>query len=169
MTGAYVSGVTAFLQQENSDYELYDLDHYEYHSCASQHSPVVCSDCGAVYQKERWTWNRRPEDSCETLCPACLRIQDRVPAGILTVRGDCLKEHKHEILSLIRHTIHRVGKQHPLKRVMDIECDDTEAVFTFTDMHLPREIGDALHQTYDGVLDCEYSSDQSMLRVVWQR
>ncbi len=50
-----------------------------------------------------------------------------------------------------------------------MEEDETEAVFTFTDEQLTREIGDTLHKTYDGVLDFKYSSDNSLLRVIWQR
>ena len=103
------------------------------------------------------------------LCPACHRIQDRLPAGILTVRGDCLNEHRQEIMTLIHNRVQNIGELHPLKRIMDVECDDTEAVFAFTDVQLTREIGDALHQAYDGVLDFLYNSDDNILRVTWQR
>ena len=130
---------------------------------------VVCSDCGAVYLNNRWSWDIRPENVDETLCPACQRVQNRMPEGILTVRGECLKEHRNEIMRLIRSRIQKTGSKYPLKRIMDMEGDETEAVFTFTDAQLTREIGDTLHQTFDGVLDFLYSSDANMLRVTWQR
>ena len=169
MNGETASGLIAHLSLEGKDFAYYEGEHHAHHAQLNNHKAVVCSECGAVYQQDRWTWNIRPVDSCEMLCPACLRVQNRVPAGILTVRGDCLKEHKDEILRLIRSKVKQVGEVHPLKRMMDMEDDDKEAVFAFTDAQLTREIGDALHQAYDGVLDFRYSGDSRTLRVIWQR
>ena len=169
MNGASVSGIIASLDYEKTDYQLSESAQQTTHASSQEHKSVVCSNCGAVYHQDRWTWDARAEDSFETLCPACLRVRDRVPAAILTIRGDCLTEHKNEIMRLIRNKIQKVGKQHPLKRIMDMEDDGTEAVFTFTDEQMTREIGDALHKAFDGVLDFQYSNDDSMLRVVWQR
>ena len=168
MTGAPSSGISAALSRLNLDYHSLEAEHAT-HSNSSSAQPLVCAHCGAVYHEDRWTWGARPKHSSETLCPACLRVRDRVPAAILTVRGDCLTEHKKEIMRLIRSKIQNVGKQYPLKRVMDMEEDDTEAVFTFTDEQMTREIGDALHKAYAGVLDFQYSNEESILRVVWQR
>lgn len=168
MTGAPISGLAAYLFRPWNKLKPFESEPPV--TAPVKDSPsVVCSHCGAVYREERWTWEAKPHDSCETLCPACLRVRDRLPAAILTVRGDCLTEHKKEILKLIRDKVKKINKQHPLKRMMDMEDDETEAVFAFTDEQLTREIGNALHKTYDGVLDFQYSSDDRLLRVIWQR
>ncbi len=171
MTGAPGSGISAYLHRLTG-IRLPPTRNNEPAAAAVQpaeNETLFCSHCGAVYQGNRWIWAARPNHYSETLCPACLRVRDRVPAAILTVRGDCLTEHKSEILKLIREKVQKIGKQYPLKRIIDMEEDETEAVFAFTDEQLTREIGDDLHKTYDGVLDFQYSDDDSLLRVIWQR
>lgn len=162
MNGEFVPEKTVSHYQESSDC-------LSTRTSQQGNKAVVCSGCGAVYQAGRWTWSARPADFCEMLCPACQRIRDRTPAGILTVRGECLNDHKDDVMKLIRNVVQTLGSQYPLKRIIDMEDDDTEAVFTFTDEQLAREIGDSLHFTFDGVLDYQYSAEESMLRVVWQR
>lgn len=169
MTGASLERKTERFYKDYSDYQSDDTSQPSRHSESSMHRPVVCSGCGAVQHNNRWSWGIRPADFNETHCPACLRIQDRLPAGILTVRGDCFRGHRNEILHLIRSTVNKTGKQHPLKRIMDMEYDDIEAVFTFTDAQLPREIGDALQQSYEGELEYRYNREGTILRVIWQR
>lgn len=169
MTGEFASGITGSRHQTSNDYMEYGVDETPVQTDARGHESAACSECGAVYNNDRWTWNDKPEECLEMLCPACHRIQNRLPAGILTVRGDCLNEHRKEIMTLIHNRVQYIGEQDPLMRVMDVECDDTEAVFAFTDVKLTREIGDALHQAYDGVLDFLYNSDDNILRVTWQR
>lgn len=169
MNGAPVSGVASYLHHLKGMH-LHDKSEQPVTPTQEpENQAMVCFHCGAVYHEKHWTWDARPKNSSETLCPACLRVRDRVPAAILTVRGDCLTEHKPEIMKLIREKVQKIGKQNPLKRIMDVEDDETEAVFTFTDEQLTREIGDALHRTFDGVLDFQYNKDDSLLRVIWQR
>lgn len=169
MNEVAAAGIFALDYYDKGNHRLYEKAQPTKSTDSQDHLSVVCSECGAVYLKNHWTWGTRPQESCETLCPACLRIRDRMPAAILTVRGDCLTEHREEILGLIRNQVKKIGKHHPLKRIMDMESDDTEAVFTFTDEQLTREIGDALHKAFDGVLDFQYSNEDTVLRVVWQR
>jgi hypothetical protein len=161
MDGESISGDGPFYHEE-LDCPSFDAD-------LQGKLPAVCSGCGAVYQEGRWSWSARPAGSCELLCPACQRIHDRSPAGILTVRGECFTDHRNDVMTHIRDVVQRVGTQHPLKRIIDMVGNDTEAVFTFTDEQLTREIGDSLQFTFDGVLEYQYSSEESMLRVFWQR
>lgn len=171
MTGAPVSGITAYMNRLRSVRfrHRHEIAAPIAPSHASEKQTMVCTHCGAVCHENNWSWGAMPNNSIATLCPACLRVRDREPAAILTVRGDCLAENKTEILKLIRDRVQIICKKHPLKRIIDMEEDETEAVFTFTDEQLTREIGDTLHKTYDGVLDFKYSSDNSLLRVIWQR
>ena len=148
---------------------LQELDHDPYHSKVKLKEPTVCPECSAVYHKGRWVWSAIPDDAHETLCPACHRIHDKVPAGFLTIGGDFYAHHKDEIHSLIRNVEEREKSEHPLKRIMETETKDGELVYSFTDAHLARDMGDALHHAYEGELDYQYTDGEIMLRVSWKR
>jgi hypothetical protein len=103
------------------------------------------------------------------LCPACQRVKDRVPAAFLTIGGSFFAEHHDEIVNLIHNYEQRERAEHPLKRIMASESQDEGTVFTFTDAHLARGIGEALHSAYEGELDYQYTKEDIMLRVTWSR
>jgi hypothetical protein len=131
--------------------------------------PTVCPNCQAVYQQGRWVWAARPAGALEEVCPACLRIRDRYPAGILTLRGPYLQEHRSEIINLARNEEATETAEHALHRIMALEEHDDQLIITTTDIHLPRRIGEALHRAYRGELDFHYEEEGSLLRVSWQR
>lgn len=132
--------------------------------------PTVCRECGAVFAQGRWQWmSEPPAAAAEQVCPACRRVNDKVPAGFLTLRGEFFREHKDEILNLVRNKVEAQKKQHPMKRLMNIEEQDDGAVLTFTDVHLPRGVGEAIERAYEGNLDIGYANEAGILRVHWQR
>jgi hypothetical protein len=94
---------------------------------------------------------------------------DRVPAAFLTLRGEFVYGHKDEIMNLIRNYEARERTEHPLKRIMGIEEQADGMVFTFTEAHLARGIGEALHHAYEGEIDYQYTKEDIMLRVTWTR
>ena len=169
MTGPSKSKKADHLHQGRKDRLLKEMDHDPYHSKRKISEPSACSECGAVFHKGRWSWDERPADAHEVLCPACQRIMDRVPAGFLTIGGDFFDQHKEEIMNLIHNIVERESKEHPLQRIMGMEEQDSGTVFTFTDAHLTRGIGEALHRAYEGELDYEYTKEDIMLRVSWHR
>lgn len=158
-----------YLRQGRRDRLLKELDHDPYHSKVKLKEPTVCTACGAVFARGRWAWGGAPAERHEALCPACLRIRDRVPAAFLTVRGAFFAEHREEISHLIHNYEQRERAEHPLKRLMSQEEQEDGAVYTFTDAHLARGIGEALQKAYDGELDYEYTKEDIMLRVTWAR
>ncbi len=103
------------------------------------------------------------------MCPACRRIEDKVPAAFLELRGDFLAEHRDEIMNLIRNLEAREKAEHPLKRLMAITESKDGVSVTFTDAHLARGAGEAIHDAYEGELDYEYTKEDTMLRVSWTR
>ena len=158
-----------YLRQGRRDRLIRELDHDPYHSKLKVKESTVCSECGAVFHRGRWSWSSAPAEAHEALCPACLRIRDRVPAAFLTVSGEFLAEHREEIINLIHNYVERERAEHPLKRLMGSEEQDDGVVFTFTDAHLARGIGEALHNAYEGELDYEHTKEDIMLRVTWTR
>lgn len=160
---------TDYTRQKRQDRLIQERDHDPYQADRKIKSPAKCPDCGAVYISGRWTWQQAAADAIEHVCPACRRIADRVPAAFLTLRGKFIHEHRDEILSLVRNYEAREQKEHPLKRIMGREEQEDELVLSFSDAHLARGIGAALHNAYEGKLDYEYSKGDIMLRVTWSR
>lgn len=134
--------------------------------------PSVCPDCGAIFHGGRWQWGLRRPDSTEIVCPACHRIKDDFPAGFVHVKGAFFALHREEILSLIRHHAEKARAEHPLARIMTIKenLTDTDGILiTTTDIHLARDLGEALHHAYQGELEFHYNEAEKLLRVHWQR
>lgn len=133
--------------------------------------PTLCPQCGVVFTDGRWQWlPQAPKQAHETLCPACQRIHDRVPAGYLQLSGDFFTAHREEIMRLVHNKEEEQKAQHPMKRLMDVEDqDDGAVVVTFTDVHLPRGAGEAIERAYEGELDIHYTEEAGIVRVYWQR
>ena len=131
--------------------------------------PTVCPKCGAVFHEGRWTWMTPPPQAHDEMCPACQRVRDKNPAGILTLKGQFLQEHKGEILNLARNQEARAKAEHPVQRIIDIEEQEDGIVITTTDAHLVRSIGEAVHHAYHGELDFQYTEVENILRVHWER
>ena len=131
--------------------------------------PTVCPDCGAVFRAGRWQWLDKPKDAHQEICPACHRVRDHFPAGYVTLSGEFFAKHEQEILQLMCHREAQEKAEHPLQRIMAIEKTKHGTLVTTTDIHLARDIGEALHHAYRGELEFQYNSDQNLLRVSWAR
>lgn len=143
--------------------------HDPYKARLKRTEPTVCPQCKAVYQHGRWQWGPAPAGAEEDLCQACHRINDKYPAGEVTLRGDFLKRHRTEIVHLARNEEKMESGEHPLNRIMDIADSGDQVLITTTDIHLPRRIGEAIHRAYEGDLDYHYEKESYFLRVRWER
>jgi len=130
--------------------------------------PSVCRDCGAVYHRGRWQWGRPPAAAPEELCPACRRIRDRLPAGILVIDGGLARDHADEIEALARNQEAAENGEHPLNRIVDIAKTESGLTITTTDVHLPRRIGTALKRAYRGTLAMHFDATGYFLRAEWR-
>lgn len=105
------------------------------------------------------------------MCPACARIGDGVPSGVLLLTGEFVAKHRDEVLGLARNEEARIKAEHPLARIIKIE-DQAEApggmVITTTDPHLARRIGEALHHAHHGIFTCRYEEKEDLLRANWE-
>ena len=145
--------------------------HDPYMARSKPKEPTVCEDCGVVFHKGRWQWlPEAPAGSHRQRCPACQRIHDKVPAGFLTLGGAFFDGHRDEILSLVHNKVDEQKAQHPMKRLMQIEEEEGGGVvITFTDLHLPRGVGEAIERAYEGDLDIQYTEGAGIVRVYWKR
>lgn len=148
---------------------LRERQHDAYRARGKLPEPTVCPECQAVYRNGRWCWVEIPFGVPRALCPACQRIRDRYPAGYVTLRGSFLREHREEVLGLLRHVEAREKADHPLHRIIGTREEEGALEITTTDMHLARALGDALHRAYRGELEYRYAKEDSLLRVAWSR
>ena len=133
--------------------------------------PSRCPDCGAVFVGGRWTWRSAPDPANEVACPACRRIADAYPAGIIEIRGTFFDEHREEILNLIHNTEATEKETRPLERLMDIELgEDAEdaTVVTTTGIHLARAIAHKLERRFHRQARIRYPEEQNMIHVDWE-
>jgi NMD protein affecting ribosome stability and mRNA decay len=148
--------------REEREHDSYKLQH-------KLPEPAVCPECGAFFHAGRWQWGERPSGASEVVCPACHRIRDHFPAGFVHVAGPYFLEHREELTSLIRHHEGKAKADHPLARIIEVEPADDGILVTTTDIHLARDLGEALHHSCQGDLEFHYNEDQKLLRVHWHR
>lgn len=135
----------------------------------------VCGSCRAVYRNKRWYL---AEDSDEALragahpvvCPACLKIRDRFPGGIVTLKGAYVFAHKQEIMNLVKNEEGRARGFNPLERVMSIrENGYGGIVITTTNEKLAQRLGRAMKKAFSGMVAYAWSHDNKLVRVEWVR
>ena len=146
-----------------------ELVHDTYKARKKLAEPSRCPDCGAVYHRGRWTWGAAPAGAAAAICPACPRIKDEFPAGRVTLKGAFFAAHRDEIVQLVVNREAQERAEHPLQRIMAIESNPDGALITTTDIHLARNIGDALHSAYKGELEYHYNREENLLRIEWRR
>jgi hypothetical protein len=122
--------------RDKKDRSVRARKHDQYKAKGKLREPSVCRECQAVYHKGRWVWGPVPSDSHEVMCPACERIRDRAPSGVLLLTGEFVAKHRDEVLGLAGNEEARLKAEHPLARIIKIE-DQTETpegvVITTTD------------------------------------
>ena len=156
-------------ERHRLDRQIEETVHDPYKERHKPPEPAVCPTCGVVFEHGRWHWKARPASAQEHLCPACRRVKDEYPAGYVSLEGDFLREHRDELLHLVRNEEKRAKEEHPLERIIDVRQDGDKTVVTTTELHLARRIGDALHHAYQGTLEIKYSPDEYLVRVYWSR
>ncbi len=139
--------------------------------------PMVCEGCGAVYSRRRWT--RKSELKADlsvtkqiaksTLCPACEQARDGVPGGFVYVKGEFSIKHRDEIGSLLRNEAERDAQDNPLARIMSWEDADGRLVVKTTTEHLAQRLGHALEKALDGEVRYDFSHENKLARVYWER
>lgn len=131
--------------------------------------PAMCNKCHALFTNGRWTWKEPPDGAYHTICPACRRIADNYPAGLIEMSGAFFQAHREEILNLVRNVESQEKNERPLERIMAISQGKKRTRVSTTGVHVARRIGEALQRSYKGDLSFQYADSDKIIRVYWQR
>ncbi|KPK70512.1 hypothetical protein AMJ71_02915 [candidate division TA06 bacterium SM1_40] len=138
--------------------------------------PTVCPTCGLVFHDKRW---RRDDELSHKLhrrkqtllqkCPACRKIEDQYPMGIVTLSGHYLPEHLEDIRNLIRNEEQRGAEKNPLERIIKIEEGERMLVVQTTTESLALRIGRIVFRAHRGSIDYKFSDREKLVRIDWHR
>ncbi len=132
---------------------------------------VHCA-CGAILHKKCWhqgTPHASDTVQATTVCPACQRIADHNPAGIVTLSGAFLSEHQPEIDQLLVTLTEHEADKNPLCRVIEKCTGTASTTITTTNTKLAQKIGRTLFKTYGGDLQYRWGHGEELVRVSWNR
>ncbi|MGE5663074.1 MAG: BCAM0308 family protein [Deltaproteobacteria bacterium] len=139
----------------------------------------ICPKCRAICRNKRWvideaefaalTGKRAVAAVAWRRCPACRKIEDGFPAGVVTLSGGYLREHRDDILNLIRNEEKRAMGINPLERIMTVEEKGDGLEIATTDEKLAQRIGREVRKACRGTVEYKWSKDSKLLRVSWAR
>jgi hypothetical protein len=135
----------------------------------------VCPLCHVICRKKRWYLDE--VESAALIrsgaplrrCPACCKIADGFPSGVLILRGAFLLFHRAEILKIARNEERRARGINPLERIMEIRDVDGCVELLTTDGKLAQRIGREIRKAYRGTVAYKWSEDADLVRVTWRR
>jgi hypothetical protein len=137
----------------------------------------VCEGCHAVYMNKRWYAEGdvdeaalRDPDAAEIVCPACLKIRDNFPGGIVTLKGGFVLSHKQDLMKLIKNEEARARGLNPLERVMSVkENGYGSLIILTTNEKLAQRLGRSIKKAFHGDVAYHWSHDNKLARVDWER
>ncbi|MGW8313318.1 MAG: BCAM0308 family protein [Desulfuromonadales bacterium] len=138
--------------------------------------PAICQGCQAIYQNKRW--QLEPDESRAihkdpavnwVSCPACQKIAEHYPEGIVTMSGDYLWRHETEIRNMLNNEAERVMAKNPIARIMQIEKSGENLVIETTEQKLAEHLGRTLNRAHNGDLQVAWSGSPRVCRVNWER
>jgi hypothetical protein len=138
---------------------------------------TVCPRCTAITRQGLWYFDpERAEvllaagEPTTVLCPACRKIEEQVPQGVLTLHGGYLAAHRDEILNLIRNEESRALEVNPMERIMTLSWGGDEQLrVETTTPKLAQRLGRAVHHAHRGSVRYQWGGRESLARVYWER
>ncbi len=141
--------------------------------------PAVCQVCGDVYADRRWSLPDAQRDSAKhahfrpaqmVICPACQRQANQIPSGYVHLSGAFLTAHGEDITRLLHNEAERAAEDNPLARIMEMNQETaSQLTVTTTTEHLAQRLGHALAKAYDGEVRYDFSHENKLAHVYWQR
>lgn len=143
---------------------------------AGMKEPALCRQCHSTYHNKRWVLDpeafetrAQDEDVSWITCPACQKIAEHYPEGMVTLRGDYLWQHEEEIFNILRNEEAKAMDKNPLERIMRMEREGEALVVETTEEKLAEHLGRAMHRAHHGELNISWDRDHDFCRVTWER
>lgn len=137
---------------------------------------AVCRKCALVYHDKRWLLDERKgkellaDKTVGTgICPACRRMADNNPAGVVTFTGEYFAQHENDILNLLSHIEAKSRTKNPLGRIMEISQEGNVLTVTTTEDKLAQKLGREVFRAHKGELHYSWSHEEGVVRVGWKR
>jgi len=137
--------------------------------------PAICRKCKAIYSNKRWHLDEAEARKLGTspgtqklVCPACQKIRDDFPEGIVALQWSALRDHEVEIRGLIANVEARAISVNPLERVMKIVRRRKDLEVQTTNDRLAQRIGRELVRAYKGKVTYHWAHRDMLVRVAWQ-
>lgn len=137
---------------------------------------TVCSGCGAVMRDQHWIIDEPRKELLlsagtphQVVCPACRKATERLPEGIVTLRGDYWPQHRDEIMHLIRNQADEAQPDNPLERIIDLREEEGCLVVETTNAKLAQKIGRSLKKAHQGHVEYHWGDRDRLARVEWER
>lgn len=139
--------------------------------------PSVCRECGAVYVNRRWesasgpdTRQQQQRPARPIVCPACLQMRNGTPRGFVYLDGSFYVTHQKEIEQLLQNEAARAEADNPLARIMEFtRGKEHQLTVSTTTEHLAQRLGHALEKAFAGHTQYDFSHENKLARVMWQR
>lgn len=135
---------------------------------------AICRRCGAIYAKKRWHLDEEESRKMASsprvqkiVCPACQKIRDDYPEGIVTLKWSSLPDHEAEIRGLISNVEARAISINPLARVMKVVGRRGGLEVQTTNDRLAQRIGRELVRAFQGAVSYRWAHRDMLLRVEW--
>jgi len=138
----------------------------------------ICPGCRAICRNKRWYLDEREYSlltrkkgpvTVRRRCPACRKIADGFPSGVVTLRGGFVREHREEIRNLVRNEEKRAMSFNPLSRIIEWKEHEDGFELSTTAEKLAQRIGKEVQKACSGTVTYKWSGDSKLLRVNWVR
>ncbi|RKZ02186.1 MAG: ATPase [Candidatus Hydrothermota bacterium] len=159
--------------------ELYDVKlHDPYMDRSIYKDPTVCPSCKLIYHNKRWFWDEKfynelmeNKDKVNFKeCPACRKIRDHYPLGIVYIVKEGVKPHELEDMKrMIKNEAEAEMRRNPLARIIENKDEGDTIVIQTTTETLAKKIAKAVQRTFHGDLTFSFSDGQKLLRIEWKR
>lgn len=142
----------------------------------SYKEPTVCPECNLIFHDKRWYWDSSKLNELKKMtvhyqkCPACRKIEDRYPMGIVHLKGEFLKNHIEDMTHLIKNEEKRGLEKNPLERIIKItNKSDEEIIVETTTESLSLRIGRVVKRAFSGEIEYKFSDGVKLIRIEWFR
>lgn len=136
----------------------------------------LCSGCHALYRNKRWYLDvdafekaKLDADVHWVTCPACRKITENYPEGVITLSGEYVWNHEEEIRNILKNEENKAMAKNPLERIMRMEREGNALLIETTEQKLAEHLGRALHKAHQGDLEVSWTGDHAVCRVRWER